>query len=143
MSSSSVHVHLVFTLKMMWHTVSISQMQTCNHALGTYLYSHLGVASSLGQLWMCSTFLHTTHICECESPGGLAHPLDPLWSLICSNVRRSAEPLVSCASWTPSLSYLYIQHAWGPSKSHPNVSFDTTLLSHFFVTLITYARGYL
>ena len=33
---------------------------TCNHAFGTYLLSHLRVASYLGLLWMCSTSLHTT-----------------------------------------------------------------------------------
>ena len=39
-------------------------MQSCSWA---YLYS-LGVASSFGLLWMCSTSLHTTHTYECESP---------------------------------------------------------------------------
>ena len=67
-------------------------MQSCSWDLSL---AHLVVVSSLRQLWMCSTLLHTTHTCECESPGGLAHPLDPLQS---ANLQRCPE-----VSETPSV----------------------------------------
>ena len=105
-SPFSIHVRLAFTWKMMWQTAWVlrkilskwphyrghANANTCNHALGTYLYS-LMVASSLGLIWMCSTSLHTTHMCECESPGGSHTPWTLSDQAICSDVRRSAELL--------------------------------------------------
>ena len=48
---------------------------TCNHALGTYLYFRGGLQSRTN--WICSTSLHMTHTCECESLGGSHTP----WTL--------------------------------------------------------------
>ena len=132
---------------MMWHTSRIvrrilskwphyrgpckyKHMQSCSSDLSL---SHLGVTSSLGLLWICSIFLHTTHMCECEFLGACT-PLEPsLVKLLYNNAQRSAEPLgvmlsmntliiILCASTlivSRKVSLCKnIQHAWGLSDFH-------------------------
>ena len=105
---------------MIWHTTRVFQrilskwphyrghanVKTCNHALGTYLYS-LGMISGLRLLWMCSTSLHTTHTCECKSPRGSHIP----W-ILSGQANLYRRPKVSETPWC------HASHEHPPSSTY-------------------------